>query len=74
MRDIIKGKMIEDCIDELKTRAVLKGSKAAMLVKGSVLVKEILNEEDPQLRKAKKMQLDMLLKGAEIMHWAFPKW
>ena len=74
MREIIRGKMIEDCKDEIKTRVVLKGSKVAMLFKGTMLIMEILDEEDPQMRKMKKLQLDMLLKGSEIMHWAFQDW
>ena len=74
MREIIRGRMIEDCIDEIKTRVVLRGSKIAMLYKGTTLIMEILNEDDPQMRKMRKMQLDMLLKGSEIMHWAFRDW
>lgn len=73
MRELIKGKMIEDCVDELKVGAVLEGSKLVTLVKGTFLLMEILDENDPMMRKIKKRQLDVLLFGAEIMKWAFPQ-
>ncbi len=73
MRELIKGKMIEDCVDELKVGAVLEGSKLVTLVKGTFLLMEILDENDPVMRKIKKRQLDALLFGAEIIKWAFPQ-